>query len=203
MCAILTGMTPRMIYLVGQPGSGKSTLMAALTKGLLRSPWEHTVPHDQLVDRVTGAVVGAEIGKQRGAFSGTDALASSIIDKAVPWVQQQPYDLLLAEGARLANKRFIQATADAGYAVMLGLLDHDAAEGWRKKRSKAIGREQNPSWVKGRLTASRRLADAYPSALVVAGSVIAPEPGKVAVLKGHPDELEPVLAAFMSMGDDG
>ena len=202
----MRGMTPRMIYLVGQPGSGKSTLMAALTKGLVRSPMDDPgtlVPHDVLVDRVTSSVVGAEIGKQRGAFSGTDALASSIIDKAVPWVQSQPYDLLLAEGARLANKRFIQASADAGYAVMLGLLDHDAAEGWRKKRSKALGREQNPSWVKGRLTASRRLADAYPSALVVAGAVIAPEPGKVAVLKGHPDELERVLAAFMSTDADG
>ena len=194
-----------MIYLVGQPGSGKSTLMAALTKGLVRCALdaETPVPHDLLLDRVSGEAVGAEIGKQRGAFSGTDALASSIIDKAVPWVQTQPYDLLLAEGARLANKRFIQATADAGYAVMLGLLDHDDAEGWRKRRSKALGREQNPSWVKGRLTASRRLADAYPSALVVAGAVIAPEAGKVAVLKGHPDELEPVLAAFMAMGADG
>ncbi|AEJ94575.1 terminase small subunit [Mycobacterium phage ChrisnMich] len=192
-------MTPRMIYLVGQPGSGKSTLMAALTKGLVRSPWdEHTVPHDVLVDRVTGEVVGAEIGKQRGAFSGTDALASSIIDKAVPWVQTQPYDVLLAEGARLANKRFIQAAADAGYAVMLGLLDHPDADTWRKRRSKALGREQNLSWVKGRLTSSRKLAEAYPSAFVVGGAVIPPEPGKVISLAGHPDELEPILAAFIS-----
>uniref|UniRef100_A0AB39AL14 Terminase small subunit n=1 Tax=Mycolicibacterium phage phi1_186018 TaxID=3236641 RepID=A0AB39AL14_9CAUD len=192
-------MTPRMIYLVGQPGSGKSTLMAALTKGLVRSPWdEHTVPHDVLVDRVTGEVVGAEIGKQRGAFSGTDALASSIIDKAVPWVQTQPYDVLLAEGARLANKRFIQAAADAGYAVMLGLLDHPDADTWRKRRSKALGREQNLSWVKGRLTSSRKLAEAYPSAFVVGGAVIPPEPGKVITLAGHPDELEPILAAFIS-----
>ncbi|ACF05006.1 adenylate kinase [Mycobacterium phage Nigel] len=198
-------MTPRMIYLVGQPGSGKSTLMAALTKGLVRCSidTEAPVPHDLLLDRVTGCAVGAEIGKQRGAFSGTDALASSIIDKAVPWVQSHPYDLLLAEGARLANKRFIQAAADAGYAVMLGLLDHDQADAWRKKRSKAIGREQNPSWVKGRLTASRRLAEAYPSAFVVGGAVIAPEPGKVITLAGHPDELEPVLAAFMVQDDDG
>lgn len=197
-------MTPRMIYLVGQPGSGKSTLMAALTKGLVRSPMDDPgtlVPHDVLVDRVTSSVVGAEIGKQRGAFSGTDALASSIINKAVPWVQTQPYDLLLAEGARLANKRFIDAATDAGYAVMLGLLDHDAQETWRKRRSKALGREQNLSWVQGRLTASRRLAAAYPSAFMVGGAVIAPEPGKVITLAGHPDELEPVLAAFIHQQD--
>lgn len=195
-----------MIYLVGQPGSGKSTLIAGLTKGLVRCSFDTPdtpVPHDQLIDRVTGAVVGAEIGKQRGAFSGTDALASSIIDKAVPWVQSRPHDLILAEGARLANRRFIDAATAAGYAVTLALLDHDQAEAWRKKRSEALGREQNPSWVKGRLTASRKLAGAYPSAFVVGGAVIAPEPGKVITLAGHPDELEPVLAAFMSMGADG
>ena len=194
-------MTPRMIYLVGQPGAGKSTLMAALTKGLVRCPWdEHTVAHDQLVDRVTGEVVGAELGKQRGAFSGTDALASSIIDKAVPWVQSQPYDLLLAEGARLANRRFIDAATGAGYAVIVALLDHDDADTWRKRRSKALGREQSPSWVKGRLTASRNLAATYPGALVVAGAVIPPEAGKAITLAGHPDELEPILAAFITHG---
>ncbi|AKF14669.1 adenylate kinase [Mycobacterium phage AlanGrant] len=193
-----------MIYLVGQPGAGKSTLMAALTKGLVRSPWhEHTVPHDQLVDRVTGETVAAELGVQRGAFSGTDALASSIIDKAVPWIQSRPYDLVLAEGARLANRRFIDAALDAGYAVTIGLLDHDQADTWRKRRSKALGREQSPSWVKGRLTASRNLAAHYPGALVVAGSVIPAEPGKAIVLAGHPDELEPILAAVMAQDVDG
>ena len=194
-----------MIYLVGQPGSGKSTLMAALTKGLVRCALdaETPVPHDLLLDRVSGAAVGAEIGKQRGAFSGTDALASSIIDKAVPWVHTKPYDLLLAEGARLANKRFIDSASEAGYAVILGLLDHDQADAWRKQRSKALGREQNPSWVKGRLTSSRKLGAAYPSALVVGGAVIAPEPGKVITLAGHPDELEPVLAAFINQDGDG
>ena len=197
-------MTPRMIYLVGQPGAGKSTLMASLTKGLVRSTIDDSgtlVPHDVLVDRVTGAVVGAEIGKRRGAFSGTDALASSIINKAVLWVHTQPYGLLLAEGARLANKRFIDSAAEAGYAVILGLLDHDQADAWRKQRSKALGREQNPSWVKGRLISSRKLGAAYPSAFVVGGAVIAPEPGKAITLAGHPDELEPVLAAFISQQD--
>lgn len=197
----MRGMTPRMIYLVGQPGSGKSTLMAALTKGLARTSYDTPdtpVPHDVLTDRMTGQVVGAELGKQRGDFSGTDALASSIIDRAAPWIADRPYDLVLAEGARLANRRFIDAALDGGYAVTIGLLDHDQADTWRKRRSKALGREQNLSWVKGRLTSSRKLAEAYPSAFVVGGAVIPPEPGKVISLAGHPDELEPILAAFIS-----
>ena len=47
-------------------------------------------------------------------------------------------------------------------------------------------------------TGSRKLGAAYPSAFVVGGAVIPPEPGKVISLAGHPDELEPILAAFIS-----
>ena len=181
-------MTKRLVYLVGQPGSGKSTLMAELTKGFDRLPVEPPgvpVAHDRLVSRITGEVVGAEIGKRRDLFSGTDALPSSVIDKAVPWVQRAPYPLLLAEGARLGNRRFIMEASQV-YQVTLALLDHDEQEAWRRQRSKQIGRIQNDSWVKGRLSASRNLADQ------VAGRL------NIDVLRGHPSELIEELRAIVS-----
>lgn len=185
-------MTNRLVYLVGQPGAGKSQLMAKLTEGLVRLPFEPPevlVAHDLLVDKVTGAEVGAEIGKRRELFAGTDALPSSVIDKAIPWLSVAPYGLLLAEGARLANKRFLYAALNAGYQVTLALLDHPDADTWRKRRAKAIGREQNPSWVKGRLSASRNLAEIFEK-------IGDAEP--VTVLRGHPDELYDQLKAVIS-----
>lgn len=179
-------MTPRMIYLVGQPGSGKSTLMARLTDDLNFLLVEQPVAHLALHDRVTGEVIGAEIGRRRGLFAGTDALASSIIERAIPWVQTVPYPLLLAEGARLANRRFIVAAAAAGYHVTLALLDHAQADAWRKARARQIGHEQSAAWVKGRLSASRNLVDFF------AGSE------KVTVLRGHPEALYPTLAELIS-----
>lgn len=165
----------RLIYLVGQPGSGKTSLMRRLTAGYERLPVDGPVPHDQLFEGVTGAVTHAEIGRQRGDFSGTDALASAIIDRAVPWIGAKPYPILLGEGARLGNKRFLGAAVDAGYVVVLAVLDHPQAEEWREIRSKQLGKFQNAGWVKGRLTASRNLAEDPPDG--------------VAVVRGHPDEL--------------
>jgi P-loop Nucleotide Kinase3 len=172
----------RMIYLVGQPGSGKSTLMRRLTSGYDRLPVDIPVPHDQLIESVTGAVTHAEIGRQRGDFSGTDALASSIITRAEPWILSRPYPVVLAEGARLGNLRFLEAAVNGGYDVVLGVLDHADAEAWREIRSKQLGKFQNAGWVKGRLTASRNLADNPPDG--------------VTVLRGHPDELYPELGSF-------
>jgi hypothetical protein len=174
----------RMIYMVGQPGSGKSTLMRRLTAGYDRLATDIPVPHDQLIEGVTGAVLHAEIGRQRGDFSGTDALASSIITRAEPWILSRPYPVVLGEGARLGNHRFLTAAAE-GYDVVLVVLDHPDAEAWREIRSKQLGKFQNAGWVKGRLTASRNLADNPPDG--------------VTVLRGHPDELYTSLADFADL----
>ncbi|QHB37742.1 terminase small subunit [Mycobacterium phage Imvubu] len=182
-------MVPRLVYIIGQPGAGKSQLMARLTLPFQRIsvPADDYVgvAHDQLVrelspeDGAAGTIqiIGAEIGVRRPAFGGTDALPSAVIDKAVPWVALRPYPLLLAEGARLANRRFLDAALGAGYAVTLVLLDHDDAEAWRRKRAKQIGRDQNASWVKGRLTASRNLAEQFRNV-----------PG-VQLIQGAPDDV--------------
>lgn len=177
-------MVHRLVYIIGQPGAGKSQLMARLTLPFDRVPVttdQAPVAHDQLLRVPEGGtlpeVVGAEIGVRRDAFGGTDALPSAVIDKAVPWLATVPYRLLLAEGARLANRRFLDAALAAGYAVTLVLLDHDDADVWRKRRAKQLGRDQNASWVKGRLTASRNLAEQFRNV-----------PG-VSVLVGAPDDV--------------
>lgn len=174
----------RMIYLVGQPGAGKSTLMRELTGPLIRVPCDLPVAHDRLAILSTGAVIAAEIGKQRINFGGTDALASAIIDKAAPWLETKPYPVLLGEGARLGNLRFIDAAVRAGYAVTLGLVDHDQAESWRLARSRELGRFQSESWVRGRRTSSVNLADNVEARF---------NSSQVRVVRGHPDDLLPLL----------
>jgi len=101
---------------------------------------------------------------------------------------------VLAEGARLANRRFLEAAIDGGYHLTLALLDHDKAEDWRHKRSRKLGRTQDAGWVKGRLTASRNLADQL-TTLSDPGREFH---GKVDVLRGAPDDLFSRLAPLVS-----
>ncbi|UJQ86530.1 adenylate kinase [Mycobacterium phage PenguinLover67] len=182
-------MTNRLIYLVGQPGSGKSTLMAKLTADFDRhhiaAAPDYPVAHDVLTSRPDGRIVGVELGVRREHFGGTDALPSSIIEKAVPWIESAPYQLVLAEGARLANRRFIQAALHGSYQPVIALVDHDQAEEWRRARNEALGRSQDASWVKGRLTSSRRLAEWA-------------KDHAIEVIEGHPDEIAPQLAELIS-----
>lgn len=167
----------QLIYLIGAPGAGKSTLMGMLTCG-----WERrTAPapgpqRDWLINRDTCDVDAVEIGRRRAEFSGTDALGSAIINVAQPWLETQTEtDLVLAEGARLGNRRFLSAAVAAGYETILVHLDHPDVDEWRASRARALGREQNPSWVAGRATACRNLS--------------ADPPDGVIVLRGHPDAL--------------
>lgn len=166
----------QLIYLVGAPGAGKSTLMRELTRRWNRTPAPEGMTRDYLIDPLTSSLEAVELGKRRSAFSGTDALGQSVIEIAIPWmIEQTETDLVFAEGARLGNRRFLTTCAATGYAVILGHLDHSDTEAWRAARARELGREQNPSWVRGRATAARNLAED-------------PGPG-VTVVSGHPDTL--------------
>ena len=166
----------QLIYLVGSPGAGKSTLMSELTSRWTRTPAPEGMTRDYLLDPQTSSLEAVELGKRRKTFSGTDALGQSVIEVAIPWmIGQTETALVFAEGARLGNRRFLTTCAAAGYAVILGFLEHPYEEQWRAARALALGREQNPVWVKGCATAARNLAND-------------PGPG-VTVLSGHPDVL--------------
>jgi hypothetical protein len=180
-------MVKKLIYIIGGPGTGKSTLMRRLTAGVNRVPAEPATDGfatDELFDRATGDLVGIELGTRRGTFSGTDTLSSSVITRVVPWIQAQTETgLVLGEGARLGNHRFLLTGVNSGYEVTLVALEHPQADAWRAARSIRLARTQNPAWVKSRFTAVARLADKPPA-------------GVSAVLRGHPDDLaEAVFAA--------
>ena len=149
----------RFYYLIGQPGAGKTTLLATLLAGAVPDPHSQPVPHLAYYDRV-GSILGAEIGKRRDTFAGTDALALGVQPKAVAWVHTQPFDLLIAEGDRLANDGFFKAVEGAGYTLTVLWLDTPDAEAQRRRDAR--GSRQNPTWVKGRVSKVAGLAQRWP-----------------------------------------
>lgn len=169
-------MTITLVYMVGAPGAGKSTAMRAATAGLVRTPMpvQPYIARDALFDN--GRFVGVELGAQRPEFSGTDALAMNAITRAVRYLTDLPEQppVIVGEGARLGNARFLTAAVDAGMDVTLLHLDNPDAQQWAATRAQRLGKEQNAAWAQGRATASVRLADDPPPGVQVL-TVTSPE----------------------------
>lgn len=143
----------RLVYLIGEPGAGKSTTMAALTARCDRVSRRTPFAHDLLVR--SREVVAVELGRRRRDFPGTDALALSVEPLARSWVPGSPAPLVLAEGDRLATAGFLDAVYAAGFAVTLIWCRPPAEVAAQRRRVR--GSVQDPTWITGRATKTRRL----------------------------------------------
>jgi len=156
--------TKTLIYIIGEPAVGKSTTVKEMLKDFNAvENYSAPIPHIVYANQ-DGVFQCAQLGKNRENFSGTDALAMNIIDSAEVFFEKYSYPKILAEGARLANKRFLNIALDAGYKVVLVLLEGQTEA---LERRQARGSKQSESWVTGRRSASRNLADNPPNNVIV------------------------------------
>jgi P-loop Nucleotide Kinase3 len=146
----------RLVYLIGDPGVGKTTLTRALLDRLADGATEVSspVPHELLWR--AGRVVGAHLGRPREWFGGTDALAMNVQPAATAWLTTRPFGLVVGEGDRLGNGKFFAAMTTAGIdlAVVHVTCPPTLAEARRVER----GSRYHPAWLAGRRTKVARLA---------------------------------------------
>jgi ribose 1,5-bisphosphokinase PhnN len=147
----------RLVYVIGEPGAGKTTLVDAALAGLDRMQASWPVPHELLYS--ADELLGVHLGRRRAGFGGTDALSLSIQPGVLRWLAGRPPALLLAEGDRLANASFFDAVGALGHTLDLVLLQ--APPGVAAGRRTRRGARQDPTWVKGRITKVARLAARY------------------------------------------
>lgn len=156
-------MTKRIVYFIGVPGSGKTTLMREVMApfyGIQHAkPFAH-IEYQHPTERVV------QVGKERGTFSGTDALSMGVQPKVVEWLKTCDYDTILAEGDRLATDSFFHAASEVG-GLMLFVLA--CSEATAQERRAARGSNQNETWLKGRVTKVQRLAERWPHVVVSEG----------------------------------
>ena len=146
----------RILYLIGLPGSDKST---ALNAALRLAGWgvpstvEKPVPH---LNYGRGRI---QLGRLRETFPGTDALGMAINPRAIDFVRSSPATILVAEGDRLANEVFLDACARAA-VLTVALIDTplEVARERARARAAAAGRPpQDDRWWKGRATKTANL----------------------------------------------
>jgi hypothetical protein len=154
------------LYIVGEPGVGKSELVDELTRGLQAEEISEPFAH-RILGESTGCV---ELGK-RGVKSGTDSLSSSVIEKVLPWLEEVQPPMLLAEGDKLAVDRFFNKLVELGYDLRIVLL---YGPGVAARRRLQRGSTQDQTWVQGRRTKVMKLADRWASRLTVLDATATP-----------------------------
>jgi hypothetical protein len=157
-------MIRELLYVVGAPGVGKSTLARELTAG-----WDKElhravpVPHVKLLHPATGRLAGLELGIPRETFSGTDALAMDIGHRALQFLSAMHVSFAFGEGSRLGTRPFIGELARVGVSVTLVRLS--AAQDVLDARCRARGSNQNPAWRKGAATRAEKLGTWFSDAM--------------------------------------
>lgn len=154
-------MTPRLVYVVGAPGVGKSHAVTAVTAGYervfglaeLKNPTREWLLRD---GRPVAVELGSRAGRHPAGFPGTDAMSMTAIVPTERWLASgqagAEASLVIGEGARLATKRLLTAAKDGGFDVVVLFVDDPLGASARRTRR---GGEQNATWVKGAITRAR------------------------------------------------
>ena len=146
----------RMVYLIGEPGSGKTTAARKLIEQL-GAAFAVPGPAKAMVFPETKTLVLGHYDER--TFSGTDTLSYTAADAVADFIRTQADALgvtrIFGEGDRLANSGFLN---DCALVCDLTVACLTVSPNTAEKRRLERGSNQNQTWIKGRASKIRRLA---------------------------------------------
>lgn len=158
----------RLVYVLGYPGSGKSTLFTGVTdrhapheEVILRSE-ESTVRGEKRMRHLRGVLLGSDgvtLGRVGGTFPGVDgmqrdtqAMARDWLADGAPLPHTRHDAWILLEGSLLAHPKFMSVANEHTDLALLVVTASDS-EARARARADSIGSEyQKDNWRKGKLT---------------------------------------------------
>jgi len=153
-----------IVYLIGVAGVGKSTTVKQLTADWsLRMKVDKPFAHRHYSTKHGRAII---IGKDIEPFGGTDTLsytAINSVDGFLATCVKRNVKIIVAEGDRLANNRFLTMAQQHGTLLLFNL--HAADDITEQRRAqRAIQHNtstQNANWIRGRKTKVATLATTF------------------------------------------
>ncbi len=165
-------MKPTVLWIVGEPGVGKSTLTRAILD--LYGPVTNLLTDPKWT--WVGTQASAPGHFHGGKFDGTDTLPISQIKTAVEFLRSSiSRELCVIDGDKLSTQAAVEAVVESQARPMCVLLIGD---GLAAERRIERGTDQDKSWIKGRRTKASNFWDKFPGKKMMLSPVL--RPGEVA-----------------------
>lgn len=176
----------KLIYLIGLPGCGKSTVMKEFMSQY--NDWSLDRPIELLDSHVRERM--RVLGKyQEGeTFSGTDRLSMAVAPKAIEYFSTRPDEIVIGEGDRLNNKGFFDVFEDK---ILIHLTVSDSE---RQRRYEERGSEQSDKFIQTVRTKCENIVDHYGDKTTLFGE----EKGCVVEMPHETPEDTKKIVEFMS-----
>ena len=143
----------KLVYLIGIPGTGKSTVMKEFMRHF---DWKQERVTDLLDTHICGSVRVLGKYEEGETFSGTDRLSMAVAPKAIEWAETRPDEIVFGEGDRLNNKGFFEACKPELHILHLTVSDEE-----REKRYKKRGSEQPEKFIQTCRTKCKNIVESF------------------------------------------
>jgi len=176
----------KLIYIIGVPGTGKSTVMKQFMSHY--SEWKQEKVVDLLETHVSGNIRVLGKYEEGETFSGTDRLSMAVAPKAIEWINTKPNEIIFGEGDRLNNKAFFESAGDNLVIIHLTVSDQE-----RKRRYQERGSDQSEKFIQTTKTKVKNIIDHFGPKNTLFGE----EPGYVYTFPHETPEDTRKIVEFM------